>query len=149
MPPEITWRVVSSPPMRMSSDSWMISSSAEAVAVDLGVDEDAHQVVAGLGLPGGDHLGGVERVLDEGVAGGLDLLRGRLGGEALEHVVGPPEQVGAVLGPHAEGVADHDHRQVGGHLVDEVALAALDDGIDDLACTPGAPAARCRAPGGG
>ena len=47
-----------------------------------------------------------------------------------------------MLRPHAERVADHDHRQVGGDLVDEVALAPLDDGVDDLVCTPGGRAAR-------
>ena len=51
MPPLMTWRVVSSPPMRMSSDSLRISSVVEAVAVDLGVDEHAHQVVGRVGAP--------------------------------------------------------------------------------------------------
>ena len=38
------------------------------------------------------------------VRGRLELLRGGLGGEPLEHVVGPPEQIGAVLGAHADEV---------------------------------------------
>ena len=45
--------------------------------------------------------------------------------ERLEHVVGPAQQVGAVLGRDAEHVADHDHRQRGGDVADEVALAPL------------------------
>ena len=49
MPPLMTWRVVSSPPMRMSSDSCTMSSSVEAVAVDLGVHEHAHEVVGRFG----------------------------------------------------------------------------------------------------
>ncbi len=47
-------------------------------------------------------------------------------------VVGPAQEVGAVLGADAEGVADHDHRQVGGDVVDEVGLALLADRVEDL-----------------
>ena len=51
MPPLMTWRVVSSPPTRISSDSCSTSSGVEAVAVDLGVHEDAHEVVGRVRLP--------------------------------------------------------------------------------------------------
>ena len=72
-----------------------------------------------------------------------------LAAQALEHVVGPPQQVGPVLGPHAERVADHDHRQVGGDVVDEVGLALLADGVEDLVQASAHRLARCRAPAGG
>ena len=51
MPPEMTWRVVSSPPIRISSDSMYQLGVVEAVAVHLGVDQDAHQVVGARDSP--------------------------------------------------------------------------------------------------
>ena len=50
---------------------------------------------------------------------------------ALDHVVGPPQQIVAVLGRDAEHVADHDHRQRRREVADEVALAALAHAVDD------------------
>ena len=114
----------------------MISSSVEPVAVDLGVDEHAHEVVAGAGPAVGDDVRGVGRVLAEGGAGGVELLGRGVDVLALHHVVGPAQEIGAVLGPHAERVADHDHGQVGGDVVDEVALAVLAHGVDDLGARP-------------
>ena len=77
-------------------------------------------------------VGGVGVVLAEGVGGGRLLLLGRLGGQALEHVVGPAEQLGAVFGADSERVADHDHREGSGDVVDEVGTAPLDHGVEDL-----------------
>ena len=37
-----------------------------------------------------------------------------------------------MLGADAQGVADHDHRQVGGDVVDEVGLALLAHRVEDL-----------------
>jgi hypothetical protein len=103
-----------------------------AVAVDLGLHEHAHQVVRGLGAPGLDDGGGVGHVLAVGVGGVHDHVVGGAAALRLEHVVGPAEQVAAVLGGHAQHVADHHHRQQRGDVVDEVALAALDHRVDDL-----------------
>ena len=48
MPPESMWRVVSSPPIRMQQRLRDDLVVVEPVAVDLGVHEDAHQVVGRL-----------------------------------------------------------------------------------------------------
>ena len=45
MPPAITWRVVSSPPMRISRVSPMHVLVGQPLAVDLGVEQDADEVV--------------------------------------------------------------------------------------------------------
>ena len=63
---------------------------------------------------------------------GLDaLLLGGVAALRAHHVVGPPQQVAAVLGLDAEHVADQDHRQRRGDVVHEVALAALAHRVDD------------------
>ena len=55
MPPLITWRVVSSPPIEDQQRLLDQRLVVEPVAVDLGVHEDAHQVVAGCAPALGDH----------------------------------------------------------------------------------------------
>ena len=77
------------------------------------------------------------------------LRLGGLGGQALEHVVGPAQQLGPVLGAHAEGVADHDHRERGGDVADEVGARRARSRRRGSRRTPAAPAARCRAPAAG
>ena len=71
----------------------------------------------------------------------LGVLHGSQGGpvhgrgvgrpQCLQHVVGPPQEVVAVLGGHPEHVADHDHGQRGGDVPDEVGATRLADPIDD------------------
>jgi hypothetical protein len=109
----------------------------EAVAVDLGVDEGAHEVVAGLGPPGGHdaagELGvGAERLrrLDHRRVLDVDPH------QAPQQVVRPLHELGPVLGRHAEGVADHDQRQRGGDVPHEVARPPLAHGVDDLVAHP-------------
>ena len=82
----------------------------EAVAVDLGVDEHAHQVVGGFGAPLRDRVFAEAVVLDHRVHGRGVLRFRRAAALRAHHVVGPPEQVVTVLGCDAEHVADQDHR---------------------------------------
>ena len=65
-------------------------------------------------------------------AGRQHLRLGGLRGEALEHVVGPAQQLGPVLGAHAERVADHDHRERRGDVAHEVGAAVVDHRVEDL-----------------
>ena len=104
----------------------------EAVAVDLGVHEHAHEIV-GRGPRAGPRSGRA-RI--------LDVLAERLGRGGLSAsgppfnepsmLVRPAQQVGAVVGRDAEHVADDDHRQRRGEVVPEVALAAFADGVDQF-----------------
>ena len=107
----MTWRVVSSPPTRISSDSCSTSSGLEPVAVDLGVHEHAHEVVGRVGLALRDRVRAERRVLLHRVHRAEELLLGGVAALRAHHVVGPPQQVVAVFGRDAEHVADQDHRQ--------------------------------------
>ncbi len=104
---------------------------AEAVAVDLGVHEHAHQVVGRRLLTLRDGVRAERGVLGHG-GHRLDvLLVGCAPALRADHVVGPAQQVVAVLGRDAEHVADQDHRERRGDVADEVAFAALADLVDD------------------
>src|SRR5439155_26315518 len=87
-----------------------------------------------LDAPGGDGLPGEGLVGDEDLGGPGDTFLGA--GEALEHAVGPVQEGRPVVGGDAEGVADHDHREPGGDVHDEVALTSFADGVDDLVAGP-------------
>ena len=106
---------------------------AEAVAVDLGVHEHAHEVV-GRRAPDARATACVQNV---GVArhgasiAWTYLLVGCAAALRAHHVVGPAQQVVAILGRDAEHVADQDHRQRRRDVADEVALAALAHLVDD------------------
>ena len=102
----------------------------EPVAVDLGVDELGHDVVARIGLA----------LLGELVDVHVELgRRGRAvvaspaysGSSSADHAVRPVEQQLAVVLRHAHDLGDRLQRQLGGEVVDEVARAALDDVVDD------------------
>ena len=126
----ITWRVVSSPPIRMSSDSWMSESSSSWSPSTSACTSTLIRSSCGLGPARRDQPGGVVRVADEGVGGpgaGIGIA-----GERAHHGVAPLEQHLAVLGREAQLVADHDQRQRGGDVPHEVALAPLADAVDDL-----------------
>src|SRR5690606_3836654 len=108
----------------------------EPLAVDGGVGEGADEVVAGAGAAVGDDGGGVLVEAGERVGGAVEQSGVVAAGQRPQHVVGPGQQLLAVLGREAEGVADHDERQLRGQVGDEVALAALADGVDDLVADP-------------
>ena len=77
-PPVITWRVVSSPPMRISSDSWMISSSSRRSPSTSACTRMLIRSSLRLGAPGGDDLGGVGVYSPKAFAGRLALRVGGL-----------------------------------------------------------------------
>ncbi|WP_303641351.1 hypothetical protein [Actinomadura madurae] len=90
----------------------------------------------GAGPAVGHHGGGVvvearERLGGPGEQGGIVAA-----GQRPEHVVGPGQQRLAVARREPEGVADHDQRELGGQVGDEVAFAALADPVDDLVAEP-------------
>ena len=147
MPPLITCRVVSSPPIRISSDSMNERLVVEARAVDLRVHEDAHQVVRGrLRAPLRHDAQAVLAVLEPGLHLGGELLR-ILAAERAHQVVGPAQQPLVVLGLDAEQVADHDQREPRRDVAHELALAALGDVVEDLRADLAHARARSRRPG--
>ena len=103
------------------------------LAVGLGVDQRADDVVAGVlglarrqlhGVP--DQLGGrLQRV----VVGELGVV------VAADHLVGPVEELVAVLQRHAEQLGDGQQRQLAGDLQDEVA-GALGGGLARRCAVP-------------
>ena len=126
MPPVITWRVVSSPPTRISSDSCSSASSSSRSPSTSAWTRMLIRSSAGRArAPVGDHVGAVGRVLERRLRGGRHRLGRRREREAADQVVGPAQQAVAVLGQHAEHVADHDHRQRRGDLAHEVDAALL------------------------
>jgi hypothetical protein len=100
----------------------MISSS-DRRSPSISPDEDAHQVVARVLAPVGDHGLRVGDVLE----GHLRRVPAAFLGRELarrapaEQLVGPVQQLVSVLGLDAEQIADHDHRQRGRDLGDELA----------------------------
>ncbi len=99
----------------------------ERVAVYLGMAEHADEVVAvATGSPVLEDRMDVLGVLDERV-GRVEHGVGVGGALALEHVVGPPQQVVAVVGRHAEHVADHDDGQRRRDVAHEVAATCCAD----------------------
>ncbi len=92
----------------------------QVFAVDLGVEQSAHQVGAGIATPLGDELGEVLAQLEEaGDAGRRDVLYALF---ALEHRVGPGAQGIAVVARHGEQLADDVHRQTRREVADDVEL---------------------------
>ena len=61
------------------------------------------------------------------------LVLGVLG---ADHAVGPVEDHAPVLLGHAEQLGDHEERELGRDLLDEVGRAALADGVDDAVGVP-------------
>jgi hypothetical protein len=91
----------------------------EALAVELGLDQRGHEVVAGVG----------PAVLGDLVAQRVDLRRGRAastwaysGSSGADQVVRDLEHPGPQLGLEADHLADHLHRDLGGDVLDELAL---------------------------
>ncbi len=111
----------------------------EAVAVDLGLDEGGHQVVAGVGPAiGGDVVAvhvDLGRRVGPGIRGGLELgvVEGDHRVAELEHAV--PVGLG-----QPDHLADDLERELGRHVLDELALALLAHVVDD-ALRPGARSA--------
>ena len=101
----------------------------ELPTIDLGIHEDADQVVgrlAALALAERLH---VVAVLGESLTHGTDrVLVESVGGEG--HDVGPVTEPREILVRNAQETADHGERQQGCHLLDEVALAPGRHGVD-------------------
>ena len=133
MPSLITWRVVSSPPTRISRlsctsassssrcesisacTSTLIRSSSGGFARRSAITSSAYCPYSSPAF-----------IARAASSGGAVALRGR------QHLLGPAQQPVAVLGRHAEQVADHDHRQRRRDLAHEVAAPLLADGVDQL-----------------
>ena len=98
----------------------------EAFAVDLGVEQHAHQVVARVVGPLGAHRVGV----GEHRLRGLGAFFGGGVGVEPEGELGPLEDLLAVLFGHAHEVGDRVQRQPQRDVAHEVALAALGDRVD-------------------
>ena len=102
----------------------------EAFAVDLGLHEPRRDVVAGLGALAGRHLRRVRQHLERRRAALFGRGDGVVGGV---HELGELVEAFAVLARDAHQLGDQSRRQASGHVVDEVALAAFDHVVDDLA----------------
>ena len=99
--------------------------------------QHAHQVVARrLRAAVRDHPQGVLRILEPGPRRARGQLGGRRRRGRRQHLLGPAQQPVAVLGRHAQQVADHDHRQRRGDLAHEVAAALFADCVDQLRHDP-------------
>ena len=96
----------------------------EGVALDLGVEQRGHDVLAWLRPALLGQLLGVHEHLDLSLGDVLlaDLVLGVLG---AHHPVGPVEQLEPVLARHAQQLGDHLQRQLGGDVDDEVAVTAV------------------------
>ena len=125
MPPLITWRVVSSPPTRISSDSCSTSSGASRSPSTSACTSTLMRSSVGVLLPLRDRVRAELGVLLHRVHRGDELLLGRVAALRAHHVVGPAQQIVAVFGGDAEHVADQHHRERRGDVADEVALALL------------------------
>ena len=104
----------------------------QLLAVDLRIDDRGHDVAGRRDPLLLTELVGVGEHLDRDV----HRFVGRhevLGVGAADHLVGPIEQLAAVFLRHAEDLRDRLERQLGRDVGHEVALAAFDHTVDDLA----------------
>ncbi len=106
----------------------------ELVAVDLDAGEDAHEVLGGVGLLLGEELGRIGVELHGRLAGVVLTVDGglELGVLLADHPVRPVEHVVTVGLGHAQEIGDDLKRELGRDVGDEVGLALLDHGVDDL-----------------
>ena len=100
----------------------------ERLPVDVALHQLGDQVVPRVDLPVGRHLHRVAEDLGGGDVGLAAVLRVVAG----EHLVGPVEELAAVLERYAEQVGDRLQRQLGRHVLDEVALTLGQGVVDDL-----------------
>ena len=127
----IRFRVVSLPATIERDEEQVELDVVEALAVDLGLHERGHDVVARVAAAVGGHR--VAQRVD------LDRRPARVRRELLvvgivaraDEVVGQLEHPGPLLGLEADHLADHLHRDLGGDLLDELALAPLAHVVDD------------------
>ena len=98
---------------------------AQRALLVVGVDDEADEVLARAAPALGDLPEDVGRV----VAHGLDDLVADLAAAGGEQVR-PVQQLGVVGLGEAHQLADHVHRQRRGDVGDDVALAPLDDGVE-------------------
>ncbi len=104
----------------------------QRVAVDLGLEEPADDVVLGLiAMPLGELLR-VHEHLDLSVHHLFvaDLVLGIL---RADHAVAPVEDLVPVIAGHTDQLGDHLERQLGGHVDHEVGVALGDGLVEDVA----------------
>ena len=137
MPSVITWRVVSSPPTRISRLSCTrASSSSFCESISACTSTLIRSSSGGFARRSAITSQRVLRVLEPGLHRARRQLRRRRRRGRRQHLLGPAQQAVAVLGRHAEQVADHDHRQRRGDLAHEVAAPLLADRVDQLRHDP-------------
>ena len=122
MPCAVALRVVSLPATASSSKN-MSNSSSESCSPSISALSSLVTMSSRGSAPAllGE-LVGVREQLDERVACWSFVLV--LGVVGADHLVRPVEQLAAVLLRHAHDLGDRLQRQLGGDVVDEVALAA-------------------------
>ncbi len=105
------------------------------MAVDLGGEQRRREIVSGASPGPLGHLPRIDEHLDRGelsvVGGGLELRV-----VEADQAVGEIVDAGPVLVGNAHHLADHLHREVGGHVGDEVARSLLTHPVDDAAGHP-------------
>ena len=123
-------RLVAGDEEREQEDQELVA--VERPAVDLGADEERHDVVAGIRLLRRDVLHEIHEQLAGRLRGRFGRLVGRLDGR-----VGPAPEVGPVAVGDAEQLGDHHQRERRGDEVDEVERAgirrAIEHGARELA----------------
>ena len=134
MAPEMRFRVVSLPAtVRRRKNSSSSSSESLSPSTSTWV-RTLMRSSCGIEPLLGVELGGVGEELD-GRLGGVfspSASRLELGVLLADHPVGPVEHVVAVVLGDAQEVGDHLQGELGGDVGDEVGLALLDDGVDDV-----------------
>ena len=132
IPPLRVWRVVSSPPMRISSASLRMSVVGQPLPIDRRVRQDTDEVVGGLLAALFDDSHGEHAEVHERLRAHFPVDFGHLRAQGGKHVVGPLQEHAALLGEHTQHVADDGHRQRRGQIMHEVALAALTHRVNEV-----------------
>ena len=120
IPCVIELRVVSLPAMRQRDHEHAELGLRQSLAVGVGLDQRRDDVVTGFFGFAGRQL---HCIPHQFACRGQRVVVGELRVVAADHLVGPVEQLVAVLRRHPEQAGDGLQRQLAGHLKDEVARA--------------------------
>ena len=126
IPPPTALRVVSPPALISRRKNQLNSSAVEPLAVDDPVHEGRRDVAGGLGELAIPDVRRVQQHLEHRRTRFFGRRAGRV------HLLREDVQPAAVVQRDAEHVGDDVGRELAGDVLDEVALATLDDLVDDL-----------------